>query len=93
MLRKLRKSQRNNMADSLIENLNGVYYRNLSRLSGRGNMVTVIVEDELDIAFWYDILTNVLPLHKFRITPYTYDTDGIDLTKGKAHILKKLCVK
>ena len=75
------------MANSLIENVNGVYYHNLSRLTGRENMVTVIVEDELDVAFWNDILTYVLPLRKFRITPYTYDTNGTDLTKGKAHIL------
>lgn len=75
------------MANSLIENVNGAYYRNLSRLTGRGNMVNVIVEDELDVAFWNDILTYVLPLRKFRITPYTYDTNGTALTKGKAHIL------
>lgn len=75
------------MADSLIENVNGNYYRNLSRLIGRENIVTVIVEDELDVPFWNDILTYVAPLRKFRITPYSFDINGTNLAKGKEHIL------
>ena len=47
------------MAYSLITNANDKYYENLSILVGKPNQVKVIVEDELDVSFWYDILNFV----------------------------------
>lgn len=77
------------MAESLIANANGKYYENLSHLIGKPNQVKVIVEDEQDSAFWYDILSSVVPDKTFDINPYHYNQFGqSDLAKGKLHILQ-----
>lgn len=77
------------MASTLTENANGRYYQNLAILTGRPNWVKVIVEDELDVPFWQDILSFIKPQKTFDITPYTCSAnDQSDLTKGKQHILK-----
>lgn len=75
------------MADSLIGNVSGTYYRNLFKLTGRNNTVKVIVEDELDIPFWYDLFNTISSHRTYRITPYTYSSNGANSTKGKVHIL------
>lgn len=49
------------MAHTLLENVNGEYYRNQSILTGKPNRIKVIVEDEADVAFWFDILNFVKP--------------------------------
>ena len=77
------------MADSLIANANGKYYENLSILVGNPNQVKVIVEDELDVSFWYDILNFVTSNKVYDIKPYQYNSSGqSDLEKGKLHILQ-----
>lgn len=78
------------MADSLIANANGRYYRNLSVLTGNGqNYVKVIVEDEFDVPFWTDVLNYTIKNHTFNVFPYSYNTNGtMSLTKGKHHILQ-----
>lgn len=78
------------MADSLIANANGRYYRNLSLLTGNGDkFVKVIVEDELDVPFWKDVLSYTDKNHIFNVFPYSYNTNGVmSLTKGKHHILQ-----
>lgn len=45
------------MASTLRENLNNSYYINTNRLTNRPNRIKVLVEDELDVPFWYDVLT------------------------------------
>lgn len=80
------------MANSLIENTNGQYYHNAAILTGHPETVKVIVEDELDVPFWLDILSSVVRNKKFNIKPYTYENNEeriLSLTKGKQHILKK----
>lgn len=42
------------MANTLIENINGDYYRNLAVLTGCPEKIKVLVEDELDVPFWQD---------------------------------------
>ena len=77
------------MADSLIANANGKYYENLSTLTGKPNQVKVIVEDEVDVPFWHDVLCSVTSSKTFDITPYQYTSIGLsDLKKGKLHILE-----
>lgn len=63
--------------------------RDESVLSGRPNLVHVMVEDEYDVPFWNDLLTETLPNKDFDITPYHYDSaNSIDsLTKGKQHMI------
>ena len=76
------------MADSLIANANGKYYEGLSILIGKPNQVKVIVEDEMDVSFWHDVLCSVTSSKTFDITPYQYTSAGLsDLAKGKLHIL------
>lgn len=81
------------MARTLLENVNGEYYRNQSILTGKPNRVKVIVEDEADVPFWLDILAYLKPDKEFSITPYSYvnvENDSLTkLSKGKAHILSK----
>lgn len=77
------------MAYSLIANANGKYYENLSILVGKPNQIKVIVEDELDVSFWYDILNFVTSNKIYDIKPYQYNSSGqSDLAKGKLHILQ-----
>lgn len=79
------------MADTLLGNINSNYYRSRNVLTGEDNTVKVLVEDELDVPFWKDILGNLVPNKRFSISPYTYNVDGNveNLTKGKAEIIKK----
>lgn len=79
------------MADSLLGNINGKYYQQLGVLTGNQNVIKVLVEDELDIPFWNDVLTHTVQNKRFKIAPYTYNEEGKinSLTKGKQHILNK----
>ena len=78
------------MADSLIANANGKYYEGLSVLVGKPNQVKVIVEDEVDVPFWHDVLCSVTSSKTFDITPYQYSSLGYsDLAKGKLYILQQ----
>lgn len=79
------------MADSLLGNINGRYYQQLGVLTGNQNVIKVLVEDELDIPFWNDVLAHTVQNKKFKISPYTYNEEGgiNSLTKGKQHILDK----
>lgn len=79
------------MADSLLGNINGRYYQQLGVLTGNQNVIKVLVEDELDVPFWNDVLTHTVQNKKFKISPYTYNEEGgiNSLTKGKQHILDK----
>ena len=82
------------MVDALVGNVTGDYYRNLSILAGRPRLVKVVVEDEFDVPFWYDVLYSVSPDKDFSISPYSYAREGEDdailcLNKGKEHILAK----
>ena len=81
------------MAHTLLENVNGEYYRNQSILTGKPNRIKVIVEDEADVAFWFDILNFVKPDKDFSVSPYSYaipeNTEAISLETGKEHILSK----
>lgn len=61
------------MADSLLGNINGRYYQQLGVLTGNQNVIKVLVEDELDVPFWNDVLTHTVQNKKFKISPYTYN--------------------
>ncbi|MCE8622371.1 DUF4435 domain-containing protein [Bacteroides fragilis] len=75
----------------LISNLNNQYYTNANVLTNRPEYVQVLVEDELDVPFWHDALSQCCPNRKFRISPYSYTstTETSPLSKGKAQILKE----
>lgn len=78
------------MASTLKENINGNYYRNLAVLTGCPERVKVLVEDNLDVPFWLNILSYVKRDKKFDIKPYTYGNDSErlpNLNRGKRHIL------
>lgn len=78
------------MASTLIENINGDYYRNLAVLTGCPEKIKVLVEDELDVPFWQDILSFVKKGKMFDVTPYAYGSESgrlPNLIKGKQHIL------
>lgn len=80
------------MADTLVGNVTGGYYRNLSILTNNPRLVKVLVEDEFDVPFWYDVLHSVRPDRDFSISPYSYAREGeatLSLSKGKEHILSK----
>lgn len=62
-----------------------------SALTGRPSLVHVMVEDEYDVPFWNDLLTETRPEMDFDICPYQYAASGniSSLTKGKQHILQE----
>lgn len=82
------------MADTLVGNLTGGYYRNSSILTGRPRLVKVVVEDEFDVPFWYDVLSSMRTDKEFNVVPYSYASEGeeivLSLNKGKEHILSKV---
>lgn len=65
--------------------------RDESILTGRPNLIRVMVEDEIDEPFWEDILSDTWPDKLFDICPYSRNIDGaiIDNITGKQHILKE----
>lgn len=80
------------MADTLIDSADGSYYRSLAVLTGEPERVQVLVEDEEDVSFWFDILSYVCPSRNFNVTPYAYHSEcpeALSLVKGKDHILAK----
>ena len=73
---------------TLDSSLNNEYSELMGILTGESNRVDVLVEDELDVPFWYDVLHTEYPDKEFYVTPYQYKTDSsLDLSKGKKHIL------
>lgn len=76
------------MASTLVENVNGDYYKNLAILTGQPERVKVLVEGNADVKFWQDILSAVAGNKIFDVKPYDYNSD-ITTPKGKRHILVK----
>lgn len=71
---------------SLISNVNGDALRQANLLTNRSDLITVLVEDEVDVAVWHRILKKVAPQFQYHVTPYSLDstTNG----KGKPNVLR-----
>lgn len=65
--------------------------RDESVLTGKPNLVRVMVEDESDKSFWLDILSETLPTKEYDICPYSRNESGeiVSHSKGVQHILKE----
>ena len=70
------------MATSLLSNASSTYQLQTNILTNRPGTIKVIVEDELDVYFWHNLLTRCCPDKRFDISPYHAGAD-----KGKAQIL------
>lgn len=73
------------MASSLLSNINSESQYQANLLTNTPNLVSVIVEDELDVVIWYRILKKYAPNYKFNVHPFSYDPEVHG--KGKAQIL------
>ena len=78
------------METTLSSALNNEYCELTNIITANPNRIDVLVEDELDVPFWYEILHTEIPTADIRVTPYQYgENDDSDLTKGKQHILQE----
>ncbi|MCD7901381.1 MAG: DUF4435 domain-containing protein [Bacteroides sp.] len=76
------------MSSGLVSNYSTKYIESKNELTGRViPQISVLVEDESDIPFWYNLL-NIYPKNfSFRLTPYSSE---YGYTKGKTMLQKKI---
>lgn len=72
------------MSRSLKNNYNSDYVAMSNRLTNHKDTIEVWVEDEYDIPFWNNVLSEECGNLKFKITPYR----NSELNTGKGNILK-----
>jgi hypothetical protein len=76
---------------SLQSALNPAYSQNAAVLTGNPNRVTVEVEDNIDAAFWEDLLTSLHLGKDFHFSPFcTVKENGAEIKRvsGKSRIMR-----
>lgn len=78
------------MGSGLIQNYSAKYIQQANTLTNRPQRIKVMVEDDVDIRFWHDILTANSTGHDFQVISY-YNMNGTcSIVRGKDHILQKI---
>lgn len=78
------------MGNGLIQNYSAKYIKQANTLTNRPQRIKVIVEDDIDIRFWHNILTQYSIGVDFQVISY-YNTNGTcSMIKGKDYILQKI---
>lgn len=75
------------MGSGLISNYSAKYIAQANVLTNRSSRIKIIVEDDVDIRFWNDILS-INGNYTFEVI--SFQNDGGDMVRGKDYILHKI---
>lgn len=78
------------MGSGLIQNYSTKYIQQANTLTNRPQRIKVMVEDDVDIRFWHDILTENYERNDFQVISYHNENGTYSIVRGKDHILQKM---